>query len=177
MAEVPETQTIQLNADGPLDSEMPALLRAAIRRARKGGITKLLDGDMPVAEIVPALQIVTVLAPHLPAGQTAELEHALERAFGRNPHLPVERAEVAGFADFRGALEALINEHTRENFSNTPDFILAGFLETCLKAFESAVRYRDDWYGVHLSPGDSYFVGEPGVQQPESTAEERKPPA
>lgn len=50
---IPETQTIQLNADGPLDSEMPRLLRDAIRRAREGGVTRLLDGDEAVAEIGP----------------------------------------------------------------------------------------------------------------------------
>jgi hypothetical protein len=50
---VPETQTIQLNADGPLDSEMPRLIQLALRRAREGGVTRFLDGDNCVAELGP----------------------------------------------------------------------------------------------------------------------------
>ena len=37
----------------------------------------------------------------------------------------------------------LINKASRENESDTPDFILAEFLYKCLLAFESAVISRD----------------------------------
>jgi hypothetical protein len=55
--------------------------------------------------------------------------------------------------DFRGELEQLINLHSKENGSNTPDFILAGFLTDCLDTFDRTVKCRDDWYGVALRPG------------------------
>jgi hypothetical protein len=58
---------------------------------------------------------------------------------------------------FRYELEKLINQYSIENGSNTPDFMLAGFLNSCLDAFDHAVRERDKWYGVHLSPGNSHF--------------------
>lgn len=45
-----------------------------------------------------------------------------------------------------------INKHTRENVSNTPDFILAEFMMRCLEAFESTTREREKWYGAELKP-------------------------
>lgn len=44
---------------------------------------------------------------------------------------------------FEVELAALLNRHSMENGSNTPDFILAGFLRDCLRAFDEAVPWRD----------------------------------
>lgn len=46
---------------------------------------------------------------------------------------------------FRKELEILINCHSRENGSNTPDFILADYLADCLTAYDKAVTNRDMW--------------------------------
>lgn len=46
---------------------------------------------------------------------------------------------------FRQELESLINKHSKENESNTPDFALAGFLEACLAAFNASVLIRDHY--------------------------------
>ena len=48
---------------------------------------------------------------------------------------------------FRKELESLINRHSKENGSNTPDFILAEYLEDCLNIFDKIVRDREEWYG------------------------------
>ncbi len=48
--------------------------------------------------------------------------------------------------DFRSDLENLINQHSMENASNTPDFILADYLRSCLDSFDVAVIGRDKWY-------------------------------
>ena len=48
---------------------------------------------------------------------------------------------------FLKKLEILINSTSQENGSNTPDFILAGFLSQCLRAFDEAVNARSKWYG------------------------------
>ena len=48
---------------------------------------------------------------------------------------------------FRDELEALINRHSKENGSNSPDHILAMFLAQCLEAFDAAVNMRERWYG------------------------------
>jgi hypothetical protein len=49
--------------------------------------------------------------------------------------------------DFRDELQSLINKHSQENGSDTPDFILAAYLDDCLKAFNVAVQNRETWYG------------------------------
>ena len=47
---------------------------------------------------------------------------------------------------FRKELEALINSHSMENGSDTPDFILARYLVHCLDAFDFATKHRTQWY-------------------------------
>jgi hypothetical protein len=49
--------------------------------------------------------------------------------------------------DFERELGVLLNRHSQENRSNTPDFILAHFLADCLEVFAGAVRCREKWYG------------------------------
>lgn len=49
--------------------------------------------------------------------------------------------------NFKKELENLINNNCLENESNTPDFILANYLNNCLKAFNEAVCSREKWYG------------------------------
>jgi len=54
---------------------------------------------------------------------------------------------------FEEELTALINKHSLENESDTPDFILAQFMCRQLDTFNVAVRHREDWYGrVKQSP-------------------------
>lgn len=40
-------------------------------------------------------------------------------------------------------IRAAINRSSAENGSNTPDFILAKYLMSCLDAFNNAVNYRE----------------------------------
>jgi len=47
---------------------------------------------------------------------------------------------------FRKELEDLINKHSIENETNTPDYILSEYLMNCLQAFNNAVNERIDWY-------------------------------
>jgi len=56
-------------------------------------------------------------------------------------------------ADLREELSELLNRKSRENKSNTPDFILANFMLDCLQAGEELVRSREQWYGVKNEPG------------------------
>jgi len=58
---------------------------------------------------------------------------------------------------FEKELQTLINKHSIENVSNTPDFILAQYLSMCLHAFETATQQRETWY-----------VRDPGPSQPTS---------
>ena len=47
----------------------------------------------------------------------------------------------------RQELEQVLNKHSAENGSDTPDFILAELLVACLIAFDQAVNAREKWYG------------------------------
>ncbi len=47
-------------------------------------------------------------------------------------------------------IRSAINSVSRENTSNTPDFILAEYMLACLSAFETASLAREKWYGQHL---------------------------
>lgn len=45
-------------------------------------------------------------------------------------------------------LASVLNKHSAENGSNTPDFILAGYLMACLKAYNETTKKALDWRGV-----------------------------
>ena len=70
--------------------------------------------------------------------------HIEEDSVGR-PSLPEGHQYV--YSEFEIALKRLINEHSAENTSGTPDYILAAYLINCLNAFDSAVRMRANWRG------------------------------
>jgi hypothetical protein len=59
-----------------------------------------------------------------------------------------DKAEIV--SDFQKEIATVINKHLRENMSDTPDFILARFLEQCLKAHSVAVSQRDHWFGADM---------------------------
>lgn len=53
---------------------------------------------------------------------------------------------------FEAELELLLNRHSLENASNTPDFILAQYLVACLGAWNTGVQQRETWYGRDPRP-------------------------
>lgn len=55
--------------------------------------------------------------------------------------------EMIENSDFKNELQSLVNKHSLENQSDTPDFILADFIEGCLFAFNNAITDRSTWYG------------------------------
>jgi hypothetical protein len=60
---------------------------------------------------------------------------------------------------FRDELESLLNRNSCENESNTPDWILANYLSSCLAAFDAAVRKREEWYGRDPNRGPAQGPG------------------
>ena len=52
-----------------------------------------------------------------------------------------------GRLTFRDELINLINSHSKENGSDTPDHILGTYLVQCLAAFDTCVNAREIWYG------------------------------
>jgi hypothetical protein len=60
--------------------------------------------------------------------------------------------------NFELELRQLLNEHSKENGSNTPDYILAQYLINCLDNFNNIIRQRENWYGrEHVEYPNGYF--------------------
>jgi hypothetical protein len=51
-------------------------------------------------------------------------------------------------------LQQLLNKHSAENASNTPDFLLANFLMGVLRNYNETVSARDKWFGVDVWAND-----------------------
>lgn len=55
--------------------------------------------------------------------------------------IPKDKAEA-----FRVGLRELINKHSMENYSSTPDFILAEYLMSCLENYNITAHRVEGWY-------------------------------
>lgn len=58
-------------------------------------------------------------------------------------------------------LADVLNRYSRDNGSNTPDFILAQYLANCLDAFDIAVQKRAQWFGRMDTIGGSIPYARP----------------
>lgn len=92
------------------------------------------DADSVNCQLPPGTVYVDDRRKNLIGGPGFEVDAA-------DPAHPVNRD-----AEFLKALTSTINSHSRENGSDTPDFILGQFLMTCLTAFDVAVSKRTKWY-------------------------------
>ena len=54
-------------------------------------------------------------------------------------------------SEFERDLCKLLNRHSKENESDTPDFILANYLTGCLENYNKTTRNRMLWYGTGTS--------------------------
>ena len=76
-----------------------------------------------------------------------ELEDLLVSTGNKPPAPEVPDQTPVSDGSFREQLRAAINRCCMENGSDTPDFILADYLRSCLSAFDIAVTARSEWYG------------------------------
>lgn len=52
----------------------------------------------------------------------------------------------AGDEELERELAGVLNRHSRENMSGTPDVVLARYLVGCLRVWEENVMRRDEWW-------------------------------
>lgn len=81
-----------------------------------------------------------------------------ECGYERELHTPKSHAFVTAFmreieeleetTSLERELASVLNKHSAENGSNTPDFILAEYLISCLKAYNVATKSCRAWQGV-----------------------------
>ena len=62
-------------------------------------------------------------------------------------------------SNFEEELTSLINSNSLENGSNTPDFILANYLQDCLNAFNKASVWRAKWFSPEGVPEGERYTG------------------
>lgn len=89
--------------------------------------------------------------PESPDGCLAAIEAPAPGVETKSPPQP----ELRGRDELKRDLAAVLNRHSAENHSNTPDFILAEAVLGALDVMGHAMNERDRWYGVKLSPGVS----------------------
>lgn len=65
--------------------------------------------------------------------------------------------------NFGDELTCLLNKYSKENGSNTPDFILAEYLTRCLESSDMLIRGREEWYGRKFSQGSLELPKEPST--------------
>ena len=147
----PETQTIQLDADSD-EATVNRLIAQALRRARIGGTTLFFDGDDCVAKLTPSIETLLELGS-LGSEVARTIRKQSPPGMRRQVHTDQQNEPL------RREIEQLINRYSRENESNTPDFLLAAFLTSCLIAWEETTKLRDRWFGAHLVPGETYVEG------------------
>jgi hypothetical protein len=68
---------------------------------------------------------------------------------GSSPCSPSNKpkGETMSKSAFERELKSLINRESMEQYSDTPDFILAEYIMSCLETFRVSVRAREKWYG------------------------------
>ena len=66
--------------------------------------------------------------------------------------------------EFEKDLMQVINKHSQENGSGTPDFVLAVFLRGCLDTYNLALKERETWYGRDVNPGIFHPINEAGMR-------------
>ena len=114
-----------------------------------------------------------------------DFEHFLSYSGLRNnPQDVVEKMKIAFEAawspnhvcqdspTFQDELSKLINKHSLEKHSHTPDFILSEFMASCLHVFNKAVSDRIHWYRPADDDAEQKvqrIVGESAASDSEST--------
>ena len=63
------------------------------------------------------------------------------------PATEEEEMSEPELTEFERELTSLINKFSLENDSDTPDFLLAAYLRSCLEVVAGFIRQREKWYG------------------------------
>ena len=58
------------------------------------------------------------------------------------------------YEEFLNELTQLINKYSMENASNTPDFILAKYIQDNLQSLAGLIQQRESWYGRDPRPSE-----------------------
>jgi hypothetical protein len=140
------------NAIGAQLSLGPRYRSATIREVENGYIITSSGASERIART--PIDISACIREIFPSRDTEQRNEAPEETDPEVEYPPTEQATVVPSTasvqrerSFSDDLKDLINHHSRENYSNTPDLVLAQFLVGTIKSFEEAVNQREAWYG------------------------------
>jgi hypothetical protein len=146
--------------DLPLPASHPRAQKQEIERNRirrdlqRGGelADEMLEGTKPDPEMENALLNWETISKQLQAALTKSWDegHAAGYLKGQKEH----RVFPEQPEDFNTALKHLIHHYSRETASDTPDFILANYLEDCLLIWDQTIQRRNKWYNDKLPKKD-----------------------
>lgn len=111
--------------------------------------TNTIEGRLLIAAMAKiSKESQTDKQPDEILGQCHELAEKIYKYAG-----PLPSSEPVKMCDFQTALRREINKRSIESDSDTPDFILAKYLDACLENYNAAVVARDKWFGVDMWDG------------------------
>jgi hypothetical protein len=106
-------------------------------------------GPQPVFQVSPVMEQAAHMAEVMDRGPAPDHVQPIPVMDFEGRPFPYPNGQGPGLWD---DIQAVLNRHSRENNSNTPDFILAQYLASALEAFEQAVNARDSWWSISQSP-------------------------
>ena len=102
-----------------------------------------------IYDIVDDILVLNGNINHMYVTNTDDLiENALRKLNAWHKGNFVELDEIVSKGiKFHRELTSLLNRYSKENGSDTPDYILATYLSNCLKNFDATIQEREKWYG------------------------------
>lgn len=62
---------------------------------------------------------------------------------------------------FEKELEELLNKYSKDNDTETPDWLLVEYLSGCLETYKTTIKAREQWFGRGSSPTRDPFGESP----------------
>lgn len=110
-----------------------------------------LDEDFDLEIIIKCFEISDYVTIYLDAViETAKARKELSEGKGITFEELEERIkskEKERIETFKKELTGLINKYSLENDSDTPDYVLAEYIQSCLDSYTKAVGKRDNFFG------------------------------
>lgn len=123
-------------------------LRQLVQRARSMAPYGADENGRPTA-LDSAVERLVHLSSYMRAIGREGIGNSYADADAIDTVLHALAAAVSGgrTVSLQNEVERAINRWSAENASNTPDWILAQFLMSCLDAWNTGVQQRETWYG------------------------------
>jgi hypothetical protein len=112
-----------------------------------------------------------------------ELKSTLNRVLSGEGDWEAEDKQLAGYLQmvldqpaeepktFQEELGCLLNRFSKENGCNTPDFILASFLQGALDNLNAVVNAREKWHGREVEPIENQELFASSINDPTNPPE------